>query len=278
MGPVLDRLFSTSKMRAFAFVLLSLAAVRADSDPYTIGQVASGLTRGGVITGVDYSNGVVSGYGAIGNRRVAYANHAYSAPVAASYAVSAPVAAHVPATYTTHAYATPTYSTYGGYGHYYGKREADADAYTIGQVNAGLPAVNAYATGHPHNVGVVTTPVAASVAVPAVSTSYAVPSVRTSVAVPAVSAHVAVPATYTSATYAAPTYTTYGGYGHYYGKREAEADPEAYTIGQVNAGLHYANSYRSVAPVYSTAYTAGRLGYAGLGYTTGLGYNGVYYG
>merc|ERR1711994_640323 len=184
---------------------------------------------------------------------------------------------------TTHAYATPTYSTYGGYGHYYGKREAeaDADAYTIGQVHAGLPAVNAYATGHPHNVGVVTTPVAASVAVPAVSTSYAVPSVRTSVAVPAVSARVAVPATYTSATYAAPTYTTYGGYGHYYGKREAEAGPKAYTIGQVNAGLYYANAYRSVAPVYSTAYTAGRLGYAGLGYTTGLGnpslrYNSVY--
>jgi len=266
-------------MRAFAFVLLSLAAVKADSDPYTIGQVASGFTRGGVITGVDYSNGVVSGYGAIGNRGVAYANHAYSAPVAASYAVSAPVAAHVPATYTTHAYATPTYSTYGGYGHYYGKREAeaDADAYTIGQVHAGLPAVNAYATGHPHNVGVVTgTHYSAPVAVPAVSTSYAVPSVR---AVPAVSARVAVPATYTSATYAAPTYTTYGGYGHYYGKREAEADPEAYTIGQVNAGLHYANAYRSVAPFYSTAYTAGRLGYAGLGYTaSGLGYNGVYYG
>merc|ERR1711923_465108 len=194
MGPVFERLFSISKMRAFAFVLLSLAAVKADSDPYTIGQVASGLTRGGVITGVDYSNGVVSGYGAIGNRGVAYANHAYSAPVAASYAVSAPVAAHVPATYTTHAYATPTYSTYGGYGHYYGKREADA--YTIGQVHAGLPAVNAYATGHPHNVGVVT------------GTHYSAP-----VAVPAVSARVAVPATYTSATYAAPTYPTYGGYG-----------------------------------------------------------------
>merc|ERR1712083_83027 len=107
--------------------------------------------------------------------------------------------------------------------------------------------------------------VASSVAVPAVSTSYTFPSVRTSVAVPAVSAHVAVPATYTFATYASPTYTTYGGYGHYYGKREAEADPEAYTIGQVNAGLHYANAYRSVAPIYSTAYTAVRLGYAGLG-------------
>merc|ERR1711909_224528 len=36
----------------------------------------------------------------------------------------------------------------------YGKREADA--YTIGQVAHGLPLANAYATGHPHNVGVVT--------------------------------------------------------------------------------------------------------------------------
>merc|ERR1739845_299244 len=73
MGPVLGRLFSNIKMRAFAFVLLAAAAVVADSDPYTIGQVASGLTHGGVVTGVDYSNGVVSGVGAIGNR--AYAGH-----------------------------------------------------------------------------------------------------------------------------------------------------------------------------------------------------------
>merc|ERR1712105_554356 len=64
---------SIIKMRAFAFVLLAAAAVVADSDPYTIGQVASGLTHGGVVTGVDYSNGVVSGVGAIGNR--AYAGH-----------------------------------------------------------------------------------------------------------------------------------------------------------------------------------------------------------
>merc|ERR1712116_40512 len=33
---------------------------------------------------------------------------------------------------------------------------ADPEAYTIGQVALGLPVVNAYATGHPHNVGVVT--------------------------------------------------------------------------------------------------------------------------
>merc|ERR1711928_250119 len=42
-----------------------------------------------------------------------------------------------------------------GCGHgFYGKREADA--YTIGQVALGLPLANAYATGHPHNAGVIT--------------------------------------------------------------------------------------------------------------------------
>merc|ERR1712066_1130995 len=172
MGPVLGRLFSHIKMRAFAFVLLAVAAVNADSDPYTIGQVASGLTHGGVVTGVDYSNGVVSGVGAIGNRayvgHVGYANHVVAAPSAYSYS---PV----------HAYSTPAY----GYaGHYYGKREAEAepeaDAYTIGQVAAGLPVANAYATGHAHNVGVVTGTTYAHAA-PAVAayTSYAAPAVAT---------------------------------------------------------------------------------------------------
>merc|ERR1712105_263408 len=112
---------SIIKMRAFAFVLLAAAAVVADSDPYTIGQVASGLTHGGVVTGVDYSNGVVSGVGAIGNRAYAghvgyagvghlgYANHVVAAPAAYSGVVAAP---------SVHGYA----------GHYYGKREADSDA------------------------------------------------------------------------------------------------------------------------------------------------------
>merc|ERR1712128_99119 len=142
---VLARLFSIKiKMRAFAFVLLSLAAVQADSnaDAYTIGQVASGHTNGGVVTGVDYGNGLVQGLGAIGNRAYAgyagvghlgYAGHAVAAPVAYGYSGL-------------------------GYAGHYGKREADADsdAYTIGQVAHGLPVANAYATGHPHNVGVVT--------------------------------------------------------------------------------------------------------------------------
>merc|ERR1712212_308411 len=162
-------------MRAFAFVLLAAAAVVADSDPYTIGQVASGLTHGGVVTSVDYSNGVVSGVGAIGNRAYAglghlgYANHVVAAPSAYSYSPA------------VRAYSTPAY----GYaGHYYGKREAeaepeaDADAYTIGQVAAGLPVANAYATGHAHNVGVVTgTPYAHAAPAVAAYTSYAAPAV-----------------------------------------------------------------------------------------------------
>jgi len=299
-------------MRAFAFVLLAVAAVNADSDPYTIGQVASGLTHGGVVTGVDYSNGVVSGVGAIGNRAYAghvgyagvghlgYANHVVAAPSAYSYSPA------------VHAYSTPAYGyarTY-GYSGYYGKREAEAepeaDAYTIGQVAAGLPVANAYATGHAHNVGVVTgttyAPAAPAVAAytsyiaPAVA-AYAAPTVA-SYAAPAVASYAApTVAGYTGvvASPAVHTYSTLGHRyaGHYYGKREAEAEPEAdaYTIGQVAAGLPVANAYATgyahALPTYSTRYNyaaptygyAGRLGYAGLGLGYAAhGYTGAFYG
>ena len=36
------------------------------------------------------------------------------------------------------------------------KSDSDADAYTIGQIHAGLHVHNAYATGHAHNVGHIT--------------------------------------------------------------------------------------------------------------------------
>merc|ERR1711894_446713 len=237
-------------MRAFAFVLLAAAAVVADSDPYTIGQVASGLTHGGVVTGVDYSNGVVSGVGAIGNRAYAghvgyagvghlgYANHVVAAPAAYSGVVAAP---------SVYSSVVPTTAIHGYAGHYYGKREADsdADAYTIGQVAAGLPVHNAYATGHPHNVGVVT------------GTTYSAP----------------VHHGYTS--YAAPAYT-HAAYG--YSGVHADANADAYTIGQV-AALTYTtpvhHGYTSYAAPAYTGYT-GHLGYAGLGYA-GLGYTGAYY-
>merc|ERR1712240_915733 len=156
-----------------------------DSDAYTIGQVAHGYGHG-IITGVDYGHGLVSGYGAIGNR--GYAGYAGYGGV------------------------------YGGYRGYYGKREADSDAYTIGQVAYGLPVHNAYATGHPHNVGVVT------------GVGY--------------------------------------GYGHlgYYGKREAEP----YTIGQVAHGLPVAHAIAS-----GRAHNVGVI--TGVSYGHGLGYGyGVY--
>merc|ERR1711885_108698 len=116
-----------ANMKSFALVLAFVAS--ASCDAYTVGQVAHGATYGGVVTGVDYGHGIVSGVGAIGNRAV-YAH----APAVHSYAA-------VPAVH---------------HGAYYGKREAEADAYTLGQVSAGLPVHNAYATGHPHNVGVLT--------------------------------------------------------------------------------------------------------------------------
>merc|ERR1712037_806921 len=116
-----------TNMKSFALVLAFIAG--ASCDAYTLGQVAHGATYGGVVTGVDYGHGLVSGVGAIGNRAV-YAH----APAVHSYA-AVPAAHH---------------------GAYYGKREAEADAYTLGQVAAGLPVHNAYATGHAHNVGVVT--------------------------------------------------------------------------------------------------------------------------
>merc|ERR1712055_1068381 len=149
---------ASSTMRATAILLLAVAAIKAEAEaeakPYTIGQVAHGYGYG-VVTGVDYGHGLVSGYGAIGNRG---------------------------------------YLGFGAYGgHHFGKREAEAEAepYAIGQVAHGLPIANAYATGHPHNVG------------------------------------------YTR-------YIGYGGYGgHHFGKRDAEAEAEPYTIGQVAHGYGY---------------------------------------
>merc|ERR1719443_1764502 len=228
-----------AKMKVFAVVLAAVASV--SCDPYTIGQVAYGYGHpAGVVTGVDYGHGLVSGVGAIGNRAVYGVHHGYYGKRDAEPWTIGQVAAGLPlhnaaldgrlhnpgvitgVSYGHHglyygkreAEAEPytlghphnvgytAYVSHGlGYGHglYYGKREAEAEPkpYTLGQVAAGLPVYNAYATGHPHNVG------------------------------------------YTA-------YVSHGlGYGHglYYGKREAEAEPKPYTLGQVAAGLPIANAY-----------------------------------
>merc|ERR1712107_926084 len=62
--------------------------------------------------------------------------------------------------------------------HAIGKRDADADAYTIGQVAAGLPYANAVATGHAHNPDTLPTPLSP----PDLSTTPILPSPPTDTA------------------------------------------------------------------------------------------------
>merc|ERR1711955_72233 len=112
-------LTSTLTMRAFLTVFLAVA-VCGEADPYTIGQVLTGRTAGGVITGVTYPGvGAVAGfpYTAVHHGVVGY-SHPYV----------------------------------------YGKREAEAEPepYTVGQIAAGHHIANAAAEGRLHNVGVIT--------------------------------------------------------------------------------------------------------------------------
>merc|ERR1711962_385574 len=112
-------LTSTLTMRAFLTVFLAVA-VCGEADPYTIGQVLTGRTAGGVITGVSYP-----GVGAVAGFPYAAVHHpvvGYSHPVV------------------------------------YGKREAEAEPepYTVGQIAAGHHIANAAAEGRLHNVGVIT--------------------------------------------------------------------------------------------------------------------------
>merc|ERR1712133_73454 len=147
-------------MRAFVIVLLAAVAVNADAEAeaYTVGQVAHGLTNGGIVTGVDHGHGVVSGYGAIGNRAISHVAGVYNAhPVNTVYNTVpvnnvAGVTHAVPTVYNTavptvhagvynthHAIATPVVrrvgvssvypNFYSGLNHVYGKREAEAEPY-----------------------------------------------------------------------------------------------------------------------------------------------------
>merc|ERR1712098_763288 len=103
-------------MRAFVIVLLAAVAVNADAEAeaYTVGQVAAGLTNGGIVTGVDHGHGAVSGYGAIGNRAISHVAGVYNAHpvnnVAGVY--------NTPAVYP---------NVYTGLNHLYGKREAEPE-------------------------------------------------------------------------------------------------------------------------------------------------------
>merc|ERR1711955_200148 len=100
-------LTSPLTMRAFLTVFLAVA-VCGEADPYTIGQVLTGRTAGGVITGVTYPGvGTVAGFPYTG--------------------VHHPVVGYSPVVY--------------------GKREAEAEPepYTVGQIAAGHHIANAAA-------------------------------------------------------------------------------------------------------------------------------------
>merc|ERR1712105_152354 len=159
-------------MRAFLTVFLAVS-VCGEADPYTIGQVLAGRTAGGVITGVSHPGvGTVAGF---------------------------------PYTAYTHPYTT--------LGHYIGKREAEPEPYTIGQVLTGQTAGGEITSvDYGHGLGKVAGfPYTAAVA------------------------HTVVPAV---------SYAHHGvlGYsGLVYGKREAEAEP--YTVGQIAHGAHIVNAY-----------------------------------
>merc|ERR1712045_78653 len=137
-----------ANMKSFALVLAFIAS--ASCDAYTVGQVAHGATYGGIVTGAYYGKreAEADAY-TIGQVAAGLPIHnAYAAGRAHNVGVITGV---------SHGYAHHGYAAYPAVHHgYYGKREAEADAYTLGQVAAGLPVHNAYATGHPHNVGVLT--------------------------------------------------------------------------------------------------------------------------
>merc|ERR1712215_304376 len=160
-------------MKAFVIVAL-VAAVAGEADPYTIGQVLAGQTNGGVLTSTTYHGGVkVAGF--------PYTKVA--AVPAVSYAAAYPYA---------HA------------GVYYGKREAEAETRTVGQIAAGAHVAEAIKDGRAHNVGVITNAAIAPVA----------------------------------ATHVYPAYP-YAHYPYaYYGKREAEAEADpalVYSTGLIGA-------------------------------------------
>merc|ERR1712098_542267 len=209
-------LTSTLTMRAFLTVFLAVA-VCGEADPYTIGQVLTGRTAGGVITGVTYPGvGAVAGFPYTG--------------------VHHPVV---------------------GYSHFYGKREAEAEPkpYTVGQIAAGHHIANAAAEGRLHNVGVITNAAVHPVA----------PVVHHGV-------------------------VGYSGYHPYvYGKREAEAEPFYGYVAGVSPYVHHAGIHHGVVGysgyhpyVYGKSeaeafygYTAGVVPYvhhAGIVAPTGLGH------
>merc|ERR1719369_1025798 len=173
-------------MRVVVFVLLGAVAINAEAeaDPLLVHHTGVGHTVAGVynthIPAVHHVAGVhpvhsVAPVAPVVHAGVKHVAGVYSHPLHYNYMYGKrdAEAEADPLHYTGLVHHTglhphvarvhPVHHTVAGvYSHphhfLYGKREADAEAepYTMGQVYAGLPVANAIATGHPHNVGVIT--------------------------------------------------------------------------------------------------------------------------
>merc|ERR1711895_15223 len=190
-------LTSTLTMRAFLTVFLAVA-VCGEADPYTIGQVLTGRTAGGVITGVSYPGvGAVAGFPYTGFHH--------------------PVVGYSPVVY--------------------GKREAEAEPepYTIGQVLTGQT-----------NGGAITH----------VDYGHGLPKVA---GFPYTAVHTVAPVVHHGVV----------GYSHpyLYGKREAEAEPfYGYTAGVVPY-VHHAAVVAPTALGHAVAVT----GYGHVTHSSNVG-------
>merc|ERR1711872_449653 len=159
-------------MRAVVFVLLGAVAINAEAeaDPYLVHHTGVGHTVAGVynahVPGVHHVAGVHPAHPGV-------YSHPYHLNVMYGKREAEPeadplvygVTHHVPGVHAGVTHVAGVHPAYPGvYSHpyhynvMYGKREAEPEAkpYTMGQVYAGLPVANAIATGHPHNVGVIT--------------------------------------------------------------------------------------------------------------------------
>jgi len=182
-------------MKSFIICLTTIAAVSGDAKPWTIAQVANGEhIRNALAENRGHNIGVIT------NAAIAPTPHAVN-----TYGLASTV---------SHAY---TYGVPSVYSYpsslYYGKRDAEADPWTVAQVAAGEPVKNALAEGRLHNIGVITNAAEAGVTqVGGVALYNAVPAV-----------HTAIPAVHSTV---------------YYGKRDAEAyTPAQVAAGQTNGGL-----------------------------------------
>merc|ERR1712002_1195068 len=152
-------------MRAVVLVLLGAVAINAEAeaDPYLVHHTG---VYNAHVPGVHHVAGVHPAHPGVYSHPY-HLNVMYGKREAEAEAdpLVYGVTHHVPGVHAGVTHVAGVHPAYPGvYSHpyhynvMYGKREAEPEAkpYTMGQVYAGLPVANAIATGHPHNVGVIT--------------------------------------------------------------------------------------------------------------------------